>query len=67
MDDLFTNWDGCQSIDSPFPSGIDDRTLVEVVFRNGQVHNGPAQTFGWAHSGYHPETQIVSYRILDNN
>lgn len=48
-----------------FPAGVKDATRVDVEFRNGlRYYNEPAQCFGWAHRGVHPETHIVKYRVI---
>lgn len=54
----FKDWDGKGS---SFPPKVIDTTPVVVQFRNGQVHYGRAQTFGWAHNRDYPEVQIVKY------
>ncbi|WP_321820889.1 MULTISPECIES: hypothetical protein [unclassified Burkholderia] len=61
----FVEWGGSPFTGSHFPEGVTDDTRVEVIFRNGQTHVGCAQSFGWNHSGYNPECQITSYRIMD--
>lgn len=61
----FKDWNGSPLHGSPYPPGVDHFTRAEVMFRNGQRHTGSAQAFGWGRSDYSPETEIVSYRVID--
>jgi hypothetical protein len=60
----FNEWAGSPLHGSHYPEGVTDSTRVCCVFRNGQVHRGSAQAFGWEHRGINDHTHIVAYRVI---
>jgi hypothetical protein len=58
----YTVWNGTEPHEY-YPPDVKDATIVEVVFRNGTVHRGQGQSFGWRHGGTHPEVHIVKYKV----
>lgn len=61
----FIPWTGFAGMHDYYPPGVTEATRVEIIFRNGMRQSGVAQSFGWNHSGYHPEVHITHYRVLD--
>lgn len=58
----YTRWGGSPPTGNPYPPGVSEETIVSCVFANGQQHGGVAQSFGWNHSEYNPDTRIIAYR-----